>query len=94
MNLDLIASIVVLVCLAAFVVYKLLEAWRYSPGTPKPTQYGDLTLQTLEMYSGFDPFRPILLAVQGKVYNVSEGSEFYGRGERQATGRRCHGSCR
>lgn len=41
---------------------------------------GDITLEELSKCTGEDPFRPILFAVQGKVYDVTDGKDFYGPG--------------
>ena len=81
MDYELFFTILAVVFVLAFFAQQLLSARSYNPGSPQYKQYGDLTLETLEMYSGFDPFRPILLAVQGRVYNVTEGQQFYGRGD-------------
>eukprot|EP00891_Asterochloris_glomerata_P008311 jgi/Astpho2/8311/e_gw1.00122.202.1_t len=45
-----------------------------------PKQIGDISLQSLRKYDGRDPFMPLLLAVRGKVYDVTEGKDFYGVG--------------
>ncbi len=47
----------------------------------QPRQIGNVTLDSLESYDGRDPMRPILLAIKGKVYDVTEGREYYGPGE-------------
>ncbi len=41
---------------------------------------GDITLEELLKFDGSDPARPILFAVQGRVYDVTEGKSFYGPG--------------
>ena len=51
-----------------------------------PKQIGDMSLQSLRKYDGRDPFMPLLLAVRGKVYDVTEGKDFYGVGEEQEQG--------
>jgi hypothetical protein len=43
-------------------------------------QMGDMTLLELSKYDGRDPFRPLLLAVRGRVYDVTLGRAFYGPG--------------
>ena len=61
-----------------------------------PNQIGDISLQSLRKYDGRDPFMPLLLAVRGKVYDVTEGKDFYGVGEEQAwadTTQQCTNSC-
>ena len=45
-----------------------------------PTQIGPLTLLELSKYDGRDPMRPLLLAVRGRVYDVTPGRAFYGPG--------------
>lgn len=77
-NTDLVWALVIV--LITYAIWKLFEARAYKPEKPPLKQFGDMTLETLDMYSGFDPTRPILLSVNGTVYNVSEGREFYGRG--------------
>ena len=51
-----------------------------------PKQIGDISLQSLRKYDGRDPFMPLLLAVRGKVYDVTEGKDFYGVGKEQEYG--------
>ena len=80
MDWDLLLTVIIVAIAAAYFLLKLWDAWTYKPAAPKHTQYGEITLETLEMFAGFDPFRPILLSVEGRVYNVTEGREFYGRG--------------
>lgn len=80
MDLETLCSWILIVVIVVYVVRQLVSAVLHKPPEPAYRQFGDLTLETLELYSGFDPFRPILLSVQGRVYNVSEGSKFYGRG--------------
>jgi len=40
------------------------------------------TTEELKKFNGFDPSRPLLMAVKGKVYDVTKGSAFYGTGGR------------
>lgn len=59
-----------------------LSAWPLHPFVPAPPscQVGDLTLTELSKYTGHDPSRPILLAVRGRVFDVTMGRAFYGPG--------------
>ena len=45
-----------------------------------PPQIGDMTLLELSKYNGRDPMRPLLLAVRGRVFDVTTGRAFYGPG--------------
>ena len=57
-----------------------------SPSSPSSSnlpffpQMGDMTLLELSKYDGRDPFRPLLLAVRGQVFDVTLGRAFYGPG--------------
>ena len=46
--------------------------------TYQPQMIGEITLEELSKYDGADPLRPILFAVDGTVYDVTEGRDFYG----------------
>ncbi|RSM20950.1 hypothetical protein CDV31_000321 [Fusarium ambrosium] len=45
---------------------------------PPPPLY--LTLDELKLYDGTDPDRPLLLAINGTIYDVSNGRRMYGPG--------------
>lgn len=47
------------------------------PPLPK-AERRDYTLEELKGFDGSDPERPILLAVQGRVFDVTRGRAFYG----------------
>lgn len=38
----------------------------------------ELTLEQLSQHDGSDPSKPLYLAIQGVVFNVSRGRQFYG----------------
>lgn len=44
-------------------------------------QVGKLTIEELSKCNGMDPYRPLLVAIRGKIFNVSRGVEFYGPGK-------------
>ncbi|KAJ7298933.1 hypothetical protein O6H91_02G148500 [Diphasiastrum complanatum] len=44
------------------------------------TQIGDISAAELSQYNGSDPDLPILVAIKGKIYDVSSGKNFYGPG--------------
>ena len=46
----------------------------------QPKQIGEITLEEMSKCTGDDPFRPILVAVNGKIYDVTEARNFYGPG--------------
>lgn len=46
----------------------------------KPRMIGEITADELSKYDGRDPFRPILFAVKGSIYDVTEARSFYGPG--------------
>ncbi|KAK9818698.1 hypothetical protein WJX74_008869 [Apatococcus lobatus] len=63
------------------IVQSLYDMYTTKPAlvlTRQPRQIGDITLDSLESYDGRDPGRPILLAIRGRVYDVTEGREYYG----------------
>ncbi len=43
-------------------------------------QVGELIPSELAKYNGQDPFKAILLSIQGTIYDVSAGKEMYGPG--------------
>jgi membrane-associated progesterone receptor component len=59
-----------------------LDPRRDDPARPeRPLPRGeerDYTLDELRAFDGRDPEKPILFAVQGKVFDVTRGRDFYG----------------
>jgi membrane-associated progesterone receptor component len=49
------------------------EAEPFVPPFPDPVQVGEITLEQLRAYDGKDPAKSILIAIRGKVYDVSRG---------------------
>jgi membrane-associated progesterone receptor component len=45
-----------------------------------PSHYGNLTKDQLKAYTGKDESKPLLVGINGKIYDVTSGSEFYGPG--------------
>lgn len=71
----------------AIVGYLIISTLRAILFPPKPVvikynppHVGDITLEEMSKCTGEDPFRPILFAVRGQVYDVTEGRAFYGPG--------------
>jgi len=48
------------------------------PAGYQPAQIGEITLEEMSKCTGEDPFRPILVAVKGKIYDMTEARNFYG----------------
>jgi len=42
---------------------------------------GQLTIEELSKCNGMDPYRPLLVAIRGSIFDVSRGVEFYGPGK-------------
>ncbi|CAN4101539.1 unnamed protein product [Withania somnifera] len=47
---------------------------------PPPVQLGEITEQELKEYDGSDPNKPLLMAIKGQIYDVSQSRMFYGPG--------------
>uniref|UniRef100_A0A0D6R9H6 Cytochrome b5 heme-binding domain-containing protein n=1 Tax=Araucaria cunninghamii TaxID=56994 RepID=A0A0D6R9H6_ARACU len=47
---------------------------------PEPVQLGDITAEELKGYDGSDPKKPLLMAIKGNIYDVSQSRMFYGPG--------------
>ncbi|KAG8381349.1 hypothetical protein BUALT_Bualt06G0113100 [Buddleja alternifolia] len=47
---------------------------------PPPVQLGEVTDQELKLYDGSDPKKPLLMAIKGQIYDVSQSRMFYGPG--------------
>nr|XP_016478628.1 PREDICTED: membrane steroid-binding protein 2-like [Nicotiana tabacum] len=47
---------------------------------PPPVQLGEITEQELKEYDGADPKKPLLMAIKGQIYDVSQSRMFYGPG--------------
>jgi len=74
--------------LCAFLVYKIVKSRRREISKPKqpdlpPMKKRDFTLEQLQEFDGRGKDGRILIAVNGKVFDVTRGSRFYGPGIRQ-----------
>ncbi|XP_052186846.1 membrane steroid-binding protein 1 [Diospyros lotus] len=47
---------------------------------PPPVQVGEITEEELKAYDGTDPQKPLLMAIKGQIYDVSQSRMFYGPG--------------
>jgi len=47
---------------------------------PEPMPQGDMTVAELKRYDGSDPTVPVLVAAKGKVYDMTKGRDYYGKG--------------
>ncbi|KAF8722595.1 hypothetical protein HU200_022430 [Digitaria exilis] len=50
------------------------------PLVPEPVQVGEITEEELRQYDGSDPEKPLLMAIKGQIYDVSQSRMFYGPG--------------
>ncbi|TVU32093.1 hypothetical protein EJB05_23811 [Eragrostis curvula] len=47
---------------------------------PPPVQLGEVTEEELKQYDGSDPKKPLLMAIKGQIYDVTQSRLFYGPG--------------
>ncbi|OMO97891.1 hypothetical protein COLO4_14295 [Corchorus olitorius] len=47
---------------------------------PPPVQLGEISEEELKQYDGSDPKKPLLMAIKGQIYDVSQSRMFYGPG--------------
>lgn len=47
---------------------------------PPPVQLGEVTEEELRAYDGSDPKKPLLMAIKGQIYDVTQSRIFYGPG--------------
>uniref|UniRef100_A0A0A9FH22 Cytochrome b5 heme-binding domain-containing protein n=1 Tax=Arundo donax TaxID=35708 RepID=A0A0A9FH22_ARUDO len=47
---------------------------------PPPVQLGKVTEEELRAYDGSDPKKPLLVAIKGQIYDVTQSRMFYGPG--------------
>ncbi|RLN18447.1 membrane steroid-binding protein 2-like [Panicum miliaceum] len=47
---------------------------------PPPVQMGEVSEEELRQYDGTDPKKPLLMAVKGQIYDVTQSRMFYGPG--------------
>ncbi|KAK4283168.1 hypothetical protein QN277_000150 [Acacia crassicarpa] len=47
---------------------------------PPPVQVGEVSEEELKAYDGSDPKKPLLMAIKGQIYDVSQSRMFYGPG--------------
>ncbi|KAK3099425.1 hypothetical protein FSP39_004154 [Pinctada imbricata] len=73
-----------LLCICGFLLYKIFAGRRSSPPPRKPElpkmKKQDFTLEQLKEYDGRGLEGRILIAVNGKVFDVTRGKRFYGPG--------------
>ncbi|KAF8768814.1 hypothetical protein HU200_007377 [Digitaria exilis] len=56
------------------------EEERETGPLPPPVQIGEVTEEELRAYDGSDPKRPLLMAIKGQIYDVTQSRMFYGPG--------------
>ncbi|XP_059452123.1 membrane steroid-binding protein 2-like [Corylus avellana] len=54
------------------------EVQEESQPLPPPVQVGEVTEEELKQYDGSDPQKPLLMAIKGQIYDVSQ-SRYYVR---------------
>ncbi|XVF12477.1 hypothetical protein REPUB_Repub08aG0121800 [Reevesia pubescens] len=47
---------------------------------PPPVQLGEITEEELKQYDGSDSKKPLLMAIKGQIYDVTQSRMFYGPG--------------
>uniref|UniRef100_A0A0E0IUW5 Cytochrome b5 heme-binding domain-containing protein n=2 Tax=Oryza TaxID=4527 RepID=A0A0E0IUW5_ORYNI len=47
---------------------------------PPPVQLGEVSEEELRQYDGSDPKKPLLMAIKGQIYDVTQSRMFYGPG--------------
>uniref|UniRef100_M8B444 Membrane steroid-binding protein 1 n=1 Tax=Aegilops tauschii TaxID=37682 RepID=M8B444_AEGTA len=47
------------------------------PPAPEPVQVGEITADELRQYDGSDPEKPLLMAIKGQIYDVSQSRYAY-----------------
>ncbi|GER27028.1 membrane steroid binding protein 1 [Striga asiatica] len=47
---------------------------------PPPVQLGEITAEELKQYDGSDSKKPLLMAIKGQIYDVTQSRMFYGPG--------------
>jgi hypothetical protein len=78
---------IVLACIAASLVllYKIVQLLLDARKPPPPEakwQIGDITLHSLRFHNGMDYSKPVLIAIKGVVYDVTNSmGEKYGPGK-------------
>lgn len=75
---------ILLLVTCGVLIYKIYRAYKDEPQIPVTTRpellKKDMTLAQLRQYDGNGPEKRICLAVNGKVFDVSQGAKFYGPG--------------
>ncbi|CAH2064790.1 unnamed protein product [Thlaspi arvense] len=56
------------------------EVYPQSEPLPPPIQLGEITEEELKQYDGSDSKKPLLMAIKGQIYDVSQSRMFYGPG--------------
>ncbi|XP_034711624.1 membrane steroid-binding protein 2-like [Vitis riparia] len=56
------------------------ELFKEMEPLPPPVQLGEITEEELKTYDGSDSKKPLLMAIKGQIYDVSQGRMFYGPG--------------
>lgn len=78
---------ILLVVLIAYLVYKIVRSRSdtvtrtVAPEPKLPKLRKDFSIQELKKYDGTQPDGRVLVAVNGHVYDVTKGRNFYGPGE-------------
>lgn len=84
-----IPSVVIAVVAAAAIASAFLFSRKKSDSAEELPQKEVWTIEELAEYNGQSESRPILMGIEGKVYDVTKGREYYGKdgGYRNLAGR-------
>lgn len=78
-------GVLVGIVLVGFSIYVSLGTVRKLANEPHTHfQIGPITVETLAQYCGYDFTKPILVAIKGKVYDVTKAAEDFGPGKEVA----------
>lgn len=73
---------VILIGVVLAIIIQLAKAlfMKQAPEQPAKHNIGNITLDALRFYNGYDYMKPLLVAIKGKVYDVTNSYDTYAPG--------------
>ena len=78
----LIAGLLALVFVLVWLILRRDASLAAKPEELAKFQVGEITAETLAYHCGYDYMKPLLIAVKGRIFDVTKSTKDYGPGRR------------